>query len=127
MATLGGGGVPVALDSEQHLRGVEAVIDKDLSASLLACEIGASSLIILTDIDHVYLDFLSAQRRAIRQMNVAEAAEHLRRREFLPGSMAPKVEAGIEFLRGGGRRVLIGLPEELPQLLKGKAGTKIVP
>ena len=125
--TLGGGGVPVALDSEQQLSGVEAVIDKDLSSSLLARESGASSLIILTDIDHVYLDFLSSQRRAVRRMNAAEADEHLRRGEFLPGSMAPKVEAGIAFLRGGGRRVLIGLPEELPQLLKGEAGTEIVP
>jgi carbamate kinase len=124
--TLGGGGVPVALDSERNWCGVEAVIDKDLSASLLAREIGARSLIILTDIDHVYLDFLSVQRRAVRQMNVAEAAEHMQRGEFLPGSMAPKIEAGIEFLRGGGRRVLIGLPEELSQLLKGEAGTEIV-
>ncbi len=125
--TLGGGGVPVALDNGQHLSGIEAVIDKDLSSSLLAREIGASSLIILTDIDHVYLDFLSSQRHAVQQMTVAEAAEHLRRGEFLPGSMAPKVEAGIAFLRGGGQRVLIGLPEELPQLLKGEAGTEIIP
>lgn len=124
--TLGGGGVPVALDSKQHVLGVEAVIDKDLSSSLLAREIGASSLLILTDIDRVYLDFLSSQRRAVQRMNVAEAEEHLRRGEFLPGSMAPKVEAGIEFLRGGGRRVLIGLPEELPQLLTGEAGTEII-
>lgn len=124
--TLGGGGVPVVLDREQHLNGIEAVIDKDLSSSLLARAIGASSLIILTDIDHVYLDFLSAQRRAVQRMSVIEAEEHLRRGEFLPGSMAPKIEAGIEFVRGGGQRVLIGLPEELPQLLKGEAGTEII-
>ena len=68
----------------------------------------------------------SRLRRAVQRMNVAEAEEHLRRGEFLPGSMAPKVEAGIEFLRGGGRRVLIGLPEELPQLLTGEAGTEII-
>jgi carbamate kinase len=125
--TLGGGGVPVALDSEQRLTGVEAVIDKDLSASLLAREIGARSLVILTDIDYVYLDFLSPQRRAVRRMNVVEAVDHLQRGEFLPGSMAPKVEAGIEFLRGGGQRVLIGLPEEFPRLLAGTAGTEIIP
>ena len=124
--TLGGGGVPVALDSAGSLAGVEAVIDKDLSSSLLAREIGASSLIILTDIDCVYLDFLSAQRRAVKRMSVAEAEEHLWRGEFLPGSMAPKVAAGIEFLRGGGRRVLIGLPEELPGLLRSEAGTEMV-
>jgi carbamate kinase len=125
--TLGGGGVPVARDSEQHLIGVEAVIDKDLSSSLLARDIKASDLIILTDIDHVYLDFLSAQRQPVKRMTVAEAEEHGRRGEFLPGSMAPKVEAAIEFLRGGGQRVLIGLPEEVPQLLRGEAGTEIIP
>lgn len=125
--TLGGGGVPVALDSEHHLVGVEAVIDKDLSSSLLAREIGARSLIILTDIDHVYVNFLSPQRRALKRMTVAEAKEHLRCGEFLPGSMAPKVEAGIAFLGSGGRRVLIGLPEELPGLLQGEAGTEIIP
>jgi carbamate kinase len=125
--TLGGGGVPVVVDSGQQLRGVEAVMDKDLSSSLLASEIGASSLVILTDIDHVYLDFLSRQRSAARRMSVTEAEGHLRRGEFLPGSMAPKIEAGIAFLHGGGRRVLVGLPEELGQLLLGEAGTEIVP
>jgi carbamate kinase len=125
--TLGGGGVPVAVDSKGGVTGVEAVIDKDLSSSLLAREIGAQGLIILTDIDHVYLHFLSPQRQAVRRMTTTEAEERLRHGEFLPGSMAPKVEAAIAFLRGGGQRVLIGLPEELPQLLSGEAGTELVP
>jgi carbamate kinase len=125
--TLGGGGVPVALDSEGRLTGVEAVIDKDLSSSLLARDIGASDLIILTDIDHVYLNFLSAQPQMVKRLTVADAKEHLRRGEFLPGSMAPKVEAGIAFLQHGGQRVLIGLPEALPQLLCGEAGTELIP
>jgi carbamate kinase len=125
--TLGGGGVPGALDKEGQVTGVEAVIDKDWSSSLLARDIGASDLIILTDIDHVYLDFLSAQRQLVKRLTIADAEEHLRRGEFLPGSMGPKVEAGIAFLRHGGRRVLIGLPEELPQLWRGEAGTMLVP
>jgi carbamate kinase len=125
--TLGGGGIPVAFDREQRLVGVEAVIDKDLSSSMLARAIGASSLIILTDIDHVYVNFLSPQRDAIRRMTIAEADEHLRRGEFLPGSMAPKIEAAITFLRDGGQRVLIGLPEALPRLLAGTAGTALIP
>lgn len=125
--TLGGGGVPVALDSGGCLTGVAAVIDKDWSSSLLAREIGASELIILTDIDHVYLDFLSPQRQAVKRLTVADAEAHLRRGEFLPGSMAPKVEAGIAFLQHGGQRVLIGLPEELSQMLQGEAGTELVP
>jgi carbamate kinase len=124
---LGGGGVPVALTETQQLIGLEAVIDKDLSSSLLAREIGASTLIILTDIDCVYLDFLSPQRRSLRQINVAEAEAHLRNGEFLPGSMAPKIEAAIAFLRAGGQRVCIGLPEELPDLIEGKVGTTLLP
>jgi carbamate kinase len=125
--TLGGGGVPVASDGKGGLIGVEAVIDKDRSSSLLARELGARSLIILTDIDHVYLDFLSTRRQVVKRMTAAEAEEHWRHGEFLPGSMAPKVAAAIEFLRGGGQRVLIGLPEELPQLLRGEAGTELIP
>jgi carbamate kinase len=122
-----GGGVPVARKNVNELVGIEAVIDKDLSSSLLAREIQASSLIILTDIEHAYLNFLGRQRNAVRRMGVHEAEEHLERGEFLAGSMAPKVMAGIEFLRYGGQRVLIGLPEELPGLLQGEAGTEITP
>lgn len=125
--TLGGGGVPVAYDENGHLVGVEAVIDKDLSSSLLATQISASTLIILTDIDRVYLNFLDAKREAVSQMTAHEAALHLERGEFLPGSMAPKIEAAIAFLHHGGRQVFIGLPEALPYVLTGNAGTRIVP
>ena len=125
--TLGGGGVPVATNGNGFLVGVDAVIDKDLSSSLLAREIGATSLIILTDIDRVYLGYRSETRRPIARMTVDEAEKYLRRGEFLTGSMAPKIEATIAFLRGGGRRVLIGLPEALPRMLAGKTGTEIVP
>ena len=124
--TLGGGGVPVVRTQTGELCGVEAVVDKDLSSSLLAREIQASSFIILTDIDHVYLNFLGQQRKALRRMDVDEAAYHLERGEFLLGSMAPKIMAGLEFLRHGGQRVLIGLPEELPALLHGEAGTQLI-
>jgi carbamate kinase len=125
--TLGGGGVPIAFADTQQIIGLEAVIDKDLSSSLLAREIGASTFIILTDIDHVYLNFLSSDQTPLQQMTVAEAETHLRNGEFLPGTMAPKIEAGVAFLRTGGGRVLIGLPEELSQLLQNKAGTELIP
>jgi carbamate kinase len=124
---LGGGGVPVAFTETQQLIGLEAVIDKDLSSSVLAREIGASTLIMLTDIDCVYVNFLSPRRRPLRQVSVAEAEEHLHNGEFLPGSMAPKIEAGIAFLRAGGQRVFIGLPEELPDLIEKKVGTTLFP
>lgn len=125
--TLGGGGVPVTFSNTHQLLGLEAVIDKDLSSSLLAHEIGASTLIILTDINCVYLNFLDTQRQPVPTLTTAEAEKHLRNGEFLPGSMAPKIEAALTFLHAGGHRVLIGLPEELPQLLQGHAGTEIVP
>jgi carbamate kinase len=125
--TLGGGGTPVVCDANHQLVGVEAVIDKDLSSSLLAREISASTLIILTDIDHVYVNFLSARQTPLRRMTAAEAEVHLRNGEFLPGSMAPKIAAGLAFLRGGGERVLIGLPEALPELVQSQAGTAIIP
>jgi carbamate kinase len=124
---VGGGGVPVARRTDGSLLGVEAVIDKDLAAALLARELGAESLIILTDIDRVYLDFLSSARRPLTHLALDEARQHLAAGEFLPGSMEPKIEAAIEFLHAGGRRVIICLPEELDVALKGEAGTTVVP
>jgi carbamate kinase len=94
---------------------------------LLAQQIGATMLIILTAIAYVYLNFLSSQQAPVKQMTIQEAESHLEHGEFLPGSMAPKVEAAIAFLRHSGQRVFIGLPEELPHLLSGAAGTQIVP
>ncbi len=124
---VGGGGVPVARRPDGTLLGVEAVIDKDLAASLLARELGAESLIILTDIDRVYLDFLSSARRPLTHLVVRDAARHLAQGEFLPGSMGPKIEAAVEFLQGGGHRVIICLPEHLDAALNGEAGTTVVP
>ena len=123
---VGGGGVPVVRRPDRSLLGVEAVIDKDLAGSLLARELGAESLIILTDIDRVYLDFLSAARRPLARLGTVEAERHLAQGEFLPGSMAPKIEAAIEFIRGGGQRVIICLPEQLDAALAGEAGTTIL-
>ena len=122
---VGGGGIPVVRRADGSLLGVEAVVDKDLAASLLARELGAESLIILTDIDCVYLDFLSEARRPVMRMGATEAARHLAVGEFLPGSMGPKIEAAIEFVRGGGRRVVICLPERLEAALDGETGTTI--
>ena len=85
----------------------------------------ATTLLILTDIEQIYLNFLGARREPVHRMTVYEAQSHLDRGEFLPESMAPKVEAAIAFLQGGGKRVLIGLPEELPQLFEGAAGMHI--
>jgi carbamate kinase len=124
---VGGGGVPVVRRVDGTLLGVEAVIDKDLASSVLARELNAETLLILTDIDRVYLDFLTTGRRPIARMRGDEAAGHLARGEFLPGSMGPKIEAAIEFLRAGGERVIICLPEDAPAALAGAAGTTLLP
>ena len=124
---VGGGGVPVVRRVDGTLLGVEAVIDKDLASSVLARELNAETLLILTDIDRVYLDFLTTGRRPITRMRADEAAQHLAGGEFLPGSMGPKIEAAIEFLRAGGGRVVICLPEDAPAALAGEAGTVILP
>lgn len=123
---VGGGGIPVVRRPHGDLVGVEAVIDKDLASSLLARELGADTFVILTDIDRVYLDFLSPSRRPLTRVPAADAEQHLRRGEFLPGSMAPKIEAVIDFLRAGGRQAVICLPEHLQAALAGEAGTTII-
>lgn len=124
---VGGGGVPVVARPDGSLLGVEAVIDKDLASSLLARELQAEALLILTDIDRVYLDFLRATRRPLATLTAADATRHLAAGEFLPGSMGPKIEAAVEFLHAGGRRVVICLPEQLDAALRGEAGTTITP
>lgn len=124
---VGGGGVPVVARPDGSLLGIEAVIDKDLASSLLARELQAEALLILTDIDRVYLDFLRATRRPLATLTAAEATGHLAAGEFLPGSMGPKIEAAVEFLHAGGRRVVICLPEQLDAALRGEAGTTITP
>ncbi len=124
---LGGGGVPVVQRPDGTLAGVEAVIDKDLASSLLARELDAETFIILTDIDAVYLDFMTTNRRPLRALTSAQAERYLAAGEFLPGSMQPKIEAAVEFVRARGRRVVICLPDALESALRGDAGTTITP
>ncbi|MBI5599913.1 MAG: carbamate kinase [Deltaproteobacteria bacterium] len=121
----GGGGVPVVERPDGTLSGVDAVIDKDLSTSVLALEVGAERFINLTQIDMAYLDFGKPGQRGIREMSVKEAKKHLGAGEFLRGSMAPKIEAAVEFLEGGGREVVITTPELIEEAMEGRAGTRI--
>ena len=124
---VGGGGVPLAQRADGSLVGIEAVIDKDLASSLLARELKADVLLILTDIDRVYLDFQKPTQRPLARLTVGDAERHLARGEFLPGSMGPKIEAAIEFLKAGGTRVVICMPEQLDAALRNEAGTRITP
>ena len=117
----GGGGIPTAYDSEQKLYGVEAVIDKDLSAALLATHLGADFLLMLSDVPAVYADWPEPGRQQIR----AIPPRKLRELRFESGTMAPKVEAARRFATQPGRVAAIGALEEAARILRGKAGTTI--
>lgn len=118
----GGGGVPVARDTAGRLAGVEGVIDKDLTASLLARDLGAEALLLLTDVPAVQDQWGTPASRPIRTATPAD----LRRFEFAPGSMGPKVGAAIRFVEARGRFAAIGALEDAPEILAGQAGTRTV-
>jgi len=121
----GGGGVPVYRHPTLGLEGVDAVIDKDLAAALLGCEIGATRLLLLTDIDGVYRDFGTDHATLIRRLSLEKAEKLLDTDQLGRGSMRPKVEAAVAFLKRGGRRVLIAQLDQGLAALEGKAGTAI--
>lgn len=119
----GGGGIPVYVQADGTLEGVDAVIDKDRASALLAEQIGAELLVILTGVDQVALDFGKENQRGLDRLTIAEAEKYLAAGEFPPGSMGPKIEAAIKFLRAGGRRVVISSIEKASKAIHGKAGT----
>jgi carbamate kinase len=123
----GGGGIPVARTPDGHFSGVEAVIDKDLTSSLLAANCGAGTLVMLTGVEQVALDFGKPTQRAVDVLTVAEARRHYDDGQFPPGSMGPKVLAAMRFIERGGPRALITSLEMLGPALDGRAGTAIVP
>jgi carbamate kinase len=119
----GGGGIAVVEDASGALTGASAVIDKDLTSSLLAREIGADVLVISTAVEKVCLDFGKPTERALASMTLAEAKRHVAEGQFGAGSMLPKVKAVVAFLEGGGKRAIITDPEHLRAALRGEAGT----
>jgi len=121
----GGGGIPV-VEGKDGLRGIAAVIDKDLAAAVLARGIGADHFIVSTAVERVCLDFGKPGERAIDSMSVAEATRYIAEGHFQPGSMLPKVEACIRFIEGGGREAYITSPESLAGVFEGRSGTRIV-
>jgi carbamate kinase len=122
----GGGGVPV-IEKGPRLIGKEGVVDKDLAAAILAAEVEATTLLILTDVAKVERGFGSLYPEELDRMTTEEAAVLLRSGEFGAGSMGPKIQAAIDFLEAGGTRVMIGDLDEAPAVLRGEAGTTIVP
>lgn len=123
----GGGGIPVYRDAGGELKGVEAVIDKDYTAGLVAAGIGADLFVILTGVDQVSLNFGRPDETRVRRMTVREARAHLAEGQFPDGSMGPKVRAGLEFVEKSGHEVMITSAPRLAQAVKGRSGTRIVP
>jgi carbamate kinase len=121
----GGGGIPVMRDAHGHIRGLEAVIDKDRASTLLALGLGCTRMIITTGVDAIYRDYLTDRRQALREVTARELAEMAASKQFPPGSMGPKVEAAIHFLERGGDEVVICHPEALLEAWDGRAGTRI--
>ncbi len=124
---VGGGGIPVVRDSDGKLRGIEAVIDKDRASSVLAKQLQAHLLFILTQVEKVALRFGKPDQQDLDVMTVEEARKYLSQGEFPPGSMGPKIEAAIEFLEAGGEEVVITKPELLSEALGGRRCTRIIP
>ena len=110
---VGGGGVPCFYKQENKLQGIDAVIDKDLASSLLASQIHAHKLFVLTDVPKVFLDFNTPQERAIDRMSIAEAKKYMKEGQFGAGSMGPKIQAAINFVVRSGKDAIITAPELL--------------
>ena len=121
----GGGGIPVARTRKGMLKGVEGVIDKDLASAVLAREIGASELYILTAVERVALDFGTRREQPLSALTVVEARAHMAAGQFPPGSMGPKMLAACRFVEQGGERALITDIFTLRKALDGKTGTWI--
>lgn len=123
----GGGGIPVVRDDDGAVRGVEAVIDKDLGAALLARMLGADMLVIATDIDAAVLEYGTPQARELGRVDVATLREYAAQGHFAGGSMGPKVEACCRFVEGGGTRAVITSLGRIAEAVHGDVGTTVVP
>ena len=122
--TLGGGGIPVYLDENNHYQGIEAVIDKDIASSLLASEISADSFYMLTDVPYVYVNFQKSNQKALEKIKLDEIKKYYESGEFASGSMGPKIKAAINFVQETSNETII---TEATQLNNIETGTRIVP
>jgi carbamate kinase len=122
---VGGGGIPVVSENG-GIKGVEAVIDKDLSSALLATELAIKTMIISTDVDYVCLNFKTNAQRSLTRLTVDEASAYLKEGRFAEGSMRPKIAAAVEFLSLGGEKVVITSPSHLADAAGGSYGTQII-
>ena len=126
MIAAGGGGIPVYTENDGTYEGVDAVIDKDRASAVLAHDIGAQTLVILTGVDNVCLRFKRPDQTTLGEITLAQAKQYQAQGHFPAGNMGPKIEAAIAFLESGGREVVITSLEKAKPALQGSAGTRIV-
>lgn len=122
----GGGGIPVVRDSLGRRRGVEAVIDKDLTTAMMGNVLGIRDMMILTSVPQVALDFGTPRERSLDRVSLSTMRSHLADGQFPAASMGPKVEAAVRFLEGGGQRAIITRLDLAVPALRGEAGTQII-
>ncbi len=122
----GGGGIPV-IEEDGNLEGVDVVIDKDLASSVLALSIKANYLMMLTDVEKVFLNFKTPLQRPLDILTVDEASRYAKEGHFPPGSMGPKIDASVRFLKGGGEWAVITSIDKVKESIEGTAGTRIIP
>jgi carbamate kinase len=123
---VGGGGIPVIKTKDHTYEGIDAVIDKDFATSLLAEQVDAETLIITTGVPQVFVNFGAPDQKALEEVTVEEIKQYVKEGHFPKGSMLPKIEASLNFLKTPGRRVIITNPESLSDAIKKQAGTHIV-
>lgn len=121
----GGGGIPVIKDEHGRYVGVEAVIDKDLAGERLAQELGADTFVILTDVPNVAINYNTPEQRWLETVSIQELEDLKTQGHFKAGSMGPKVEAALRFVKNGGQRSIISSLDHALEALKGNAGTQI--
>jgi len=122
----GGGGIPVYIEIDGTYEGVDAVVDKDRASAVLASNINARTLMILTNVENVYINFNKPNQVKLNEVRLPDVKKYLAEGQFPTGSMGPKIEAAINFLENGGEQVMITSLDRAKDALLGKAGTKII-
>ena len=123
----GGGGMPVYVEQDGRYEGIDGVVDKDLASGILATQISAERLVILTGVDRVAIDFRKPTQRFVDTLTVSEARRYLEEKQFPAGSMGPKILAAVEFIERGGKAVIITSAEKINEAWNRQNGTWIVP
>jgi carbamate kinase len=122
---VGGGGIPVIIEDDKTYEGVDVVVEKDRSSSVIARDIGAELLIILTKVEKVAINFNTPREETFSKLHIEEAMSYLEQGQFPSTTMGPKIRAAIDFLRSGGEQVIITSARKLQEALAGKTGTRI--